>query len=150
MSLSRREIALAALFVRLQTLAPDFPTVVRFGNWTVAEAGLPSIIMEDGDDEVTNRLSNRASKLEAFARLEVTIDAASDDQIATKINEVCADIQAAIGADPFLGGAVDSCEYMGSQGPFLPQDPGSPPYATRILMYRLRFQQSDRDPRAVV
>lgn len=150
MSLSRREVALAALFARLQTLAPDFPTVVRFGNWTVAETGLPSIIMEDGDDEVASKLASGVQVIEAFARLEITIDSSADDQIATTINEVCADVMSAIAADRFLGGTVSDCSYIGSQGPFLPADPGSPPYATRILMYRLRFQQSDRDPRAVV
>ncbi|HWL70427.1 MAG TPA: hypothetical protein VNS22_18890 [Geminicoccus sp.] len=141
---------MAAVFARLQTLAEDFPTIERFGNWAVPDSALPALEMEDGEEEVVGRLSNRVDKVETMIRLTVTARAASDAEIGQTINAAIAKVQAVMGAEPTFGGVLQDCLYESSMGPFLPDDPGAPPTASVVLIYRLRRIQSGRDPRAVV
>lgn len=143
MPVSKREEALAAAADRLEAIAGT--TFYRNPNFILSSRDVPFVVQYDGEESVDPETSDYL-RVHTQLTVLVGVEAARHEAIGPALNELIARVRVALGADPTLGEAVTSVQYMGAEEPILLVEDGAAPRAQCALNFELNRQEAEFDP----
>lgn len=119
--------------------------VLRLPSYAIGADDMPALILIDGGDDVTDRLT---AELSLELRFAVVCAVTGDDghELARNASQARGQVLAALGADPTLNGLVELVRYLGSDDPAVSNDPGETPYAAYALQWAVEYGEAEGNP----
>lgn len=147
---SVREQALSAFFNLFAGLT-GYLTKERNPNWQIDYEKLPFLVQFDGGavalsgDDASSGISG-IIRVALSVNVTVGIRTASTDDIGPALSAARAEVRAAVGADPILGGLVENVRWEGDEDPVMLLELGAPPHAVMGINFIIIHYEAELDP----
>jgi hypothetical protein len=150
MPTSVREQALVAFFDLFSGLSA-YRLKKRMPNWLIAIDELPALVQIDGGasplggDDVSSGISG-VVRMALRVTVVAGLRSLSTDALGADLSAARADILAAVGADPTLGGLVEHVRWDGDEDPIPLVEEGAPPHAIFAINFLIIHTEAELDP----
>lgn len=145
MTTSKREEVLAAFFARLGTIT-GAGLIARMPTYRLDYTKLPAVIQIDGGEHRIDAMSGGLTMMTDVG-VVVVVRTATDADLGGLLSEWNARVRAAVGADPYLGGKVESVLYSGcNEAVPLSEAEDDLPTVAQTMTFEVRRIESEFDP----